>query len=115
MSTAVVRAGVSYTRQRREQPRMEKRDKSLERFWDQPLQDLLQLLQATKAGLTADETKRRLRLYGPNSMAQESRFAGLLTFLRYFANPLVIILLVASGISLGLGDRAGGLIIIAIV
>ena len=77
---------------------MKNRDKDLESFWDKPLADLLQLLQATPAGLTTDETKRRLRLYGPNSMAQESRFAGLLTFLRFFANPLVIILLVASGI-----------------
>jgi Mg2+-importing ATPase len=94
---------------------MEKRDKNLESFWDKPLQDLLQQLQATPGGLTTGETKRRLRLYGPNSMAKESRFAGLLTFLRLFANPLVIILLVASGISLGLGGQVGGLIIIAIV
>ncbi len=84
-------------------------------FWDKPLQDLLRLLQATPAGLTTDEAKRRLRLYGPNSLEQESRFAGLFTFLRLFANPLVVILLVASGISLGLGDEVGGLIIIAIV
>jgi len=77
---------------------MEKRETSLEGFWDKPLQDLLQLLQATPAGLTTGEAKRRLSLYGPNSMVQESRFAGLLTFLRFFANPLVIILLVASGI-----------------
>jgi Mg2+-importing ATPase len=94
---------------------MEIRDKNLETFWDKPLQDLLQLLQATPAGLTTDEAKRRMRLYGPNSMVQESRFAGLLTFLRLFANPLVIILLVASGISVGLGDHVGGVIIIAIV
>jgi P-type Mg2+ transporter len=94
---------------------MENRETSLNDFWDKPLQDLLQLLQATQAGLTGREAKQRLRLYGPNSMAQESRFAGLLAFLRFFANPLVIILLVASGISLGLGDRVGGLIIIAIV
>jgi Mg2+-importing ATPase len=94
---------------------MEKRDKNLESFWDKPLQGLLQQLQATPAGLATDEAKRRLRLYGPNSMVQESRFAGLLTFLRLFANPLVIILLVASGISLGLGGQVGGLIIIAIV
>ena len=94
---------------------MEMRDNNLESFWDKPLQDLLQLLQATPAGLSTDETKRRLRLYGPNSMVQESRFAGLLTFLRLFANPLVIILLVASGISIGLGDHVGGVIIIAIV
>ncbi len=48
-------------------------------------------------------------------MAQEWRFAVLFTFLRLFANPLVVILLVASGISLGLGDQVGGVIIIAIV
>ena len=73
------------------------------------------MLQATPAGLTGREAKQRLRLYGPNSMVQESRFAGLLTFLRLFANPLVVILLIASSISLGLGDQVGGLIIIAIV
>ena len=94
---------------------MGKQAKPLEDFWDRPLQILLQQLQATPAGLTTDEAKRRLRLYGPNSMMQELRFAGLLTFLRLFANPLVVILLVASGISLGLGDDVGGLIIIAIV
>jgi Mg2+-importing ATPase len=87
----------------------------LEGFWDRPGQDLLRLLQATPAGLTTDEAKRRLRLYGPNSMARESRFAPVLSFLRFFANPLVIILLVASTISLVLGDPVGGLIIISMV
>jgi Mg2+-importing ATPase len=94
---------------------MEIRDKNLESFWDKPLKDLLQLLQTTPAGLSSGEAKRRVRFYGPNSMVQESRFAGLLTLLRLFANPLVIILLVASGISIGLGDHVGGVIIIAIV
>ena len=46
---------------------------------------------------------------------RESRFAALLDFLRFFANPLVVILLVASAISLALGDPVGGLIIIAMV
>ena len=87
----------------------------LEGFWERPLRDLLQQLQATPAGLTTDEAKRRLRQYGPNSLVQESRFATLFSVFRLFANPLVIILLVASGISLGLGDRVGGSIIIAIV
>ncbi len=94
---------------------MEKGEKNFASFWDMSLQDLLQLLQATPAGLTTSEAKRRLRFYGPNSLVQESRFAGLLTFLRFFANPLVIILLIASVISLGLRDEIGGLIIIAIV
>jgi P-type Mg2+ transporter len=95
--------------------RMGRRTTSLEGFWDRPLQELFQLLQATPAGLTTEEASRRLRLYGPNSLVQESRFAALLSFFGYFANPLVIILVIASGVSLALGEHVGGLIIIAIV
>jgi Mg2+-importing ATPase len=86
-----------------------------EDFWDKPLRDLFQALEATPSGLTSDEANRRLRLYGPNSFVKESRFAALFGFLRLVANPLVIILLIASGASLVLGDRIGGLIIISIV
>ena len=93
----------------------QQRDTSLHGFWDRPLHDLLEHLQATPAGLTADEATRRVRRYGPNSFVRESRFAGLMGFLRFLANPLVIILLVASAITLALGDPVGGLIIIAMV
>ena len=87
----------------------------LKDFWNKPQPELLELLQATPAGLTSEEAQRRLDLYGPNSMVRESRFAGLVSLLRLLINPLVIILLVASGISLALGDPVGGSIIIAIV
>jgi len=86
-----------------------------EDFWDRPLQELFQQLQATAAGLTTEEASRRLRLYGPNSLVRESRFAALFSFFGFFTNPLVIILVVASGVSLALGEHVGGLIIIAIV
>lgn len=36
-------------------------------FWDRPLRDLFQTLEAAPAGLTSDEANRRLRLYGPNT------------------------------------------------
>ncbi len=88
---------------------------SLDGFWDKPLQELFQLLEATPTGLTTEEAGRRLRLHGPNCLVQESRFVALLSFCGFFANPLVIILVVASGISLALGEHIGGLIIIAIV
>ena len=94
---------------------MSKPDKTLDRFWDMPQRDLLALLQATPAGLTSTEAKQRLRLHGPNSLVAESRFAPLIGFLRFFANPLVLILLGASAISIVLGDHVGGAIIIAIV
>ena len=94
---------------------MGKAKSPFEGFWDRPLSDLLQQLPATPVGLTTDEATRRLRQYGPNSLVQKSRFATLFYVFRLFSNPLVIILLVASGISIGLGDPVGGSIIIAIV
>lgn len=94
---------------------MDKNETPIANFWDVSLQDLLKKLNTTPKGLTTDDVKKRLLLYGPNSMVRETRFAGLLGFLRFFANPLVIILLVAGGISLGLGDPVGGSIIIFIV
>ncbi len=87
----------------------------LVRFWDVPQADLLSLIQATPAGVDSSEAKRRLQQYGPNSMAEESRFATLINFLNFFANPLVLVLLAASAISIVLGDPIGGSIIIAIV
>ena len=94
---------------------MSKPDKTVDRFWDMPLRDLLARLEANPAGLTSAEAKRRLRVYGPNSLLGESRFAALVGFLRFFANPLVLILLAASAISIVLRDPVGGTIIIAIV
>jgi Mg2+-importing ATPase len=94
---------------------VERQKATPEDFWDKPLQELLQTLQATPAGLTGEEARRRLRVYGPNSLVKESRFAVLFSFFRLFSNPLVIILLVASAVSWGLGDPVGGSIIISIV
>ena len=88
---------------------------SLDRFWDMPRQDLLTVLEATPAGLTSAEAKQRLHLHGPNSLTAEPRFAALIGLLRFFANPLVLILLAASAISIALHDPVGGSIIIAIV
>ena len=84
-------------------------------YWDLPQAELLGRLEATAAGLTSSEAKRRLLLYGANSLVQQHRFAPLVDFLRFFANPLVLILLVASTISLVLGDAVGGGIILAMV
>src|ERR1039457_3454036 len=88
---------------------------SVESFWDRPLQELFELLPATPAGLTTEEARRRLRLYGPNSFVHESRFSALLSFFGFFRNPLVVILVIASAVSLALGEHIGGLIILAIV
>jgi Mg2+-importing ATPase len=98
-----------------EKPQMSKPEGTLDRFWEISLGDLLAVVEATPAGLTSAEAKQRLRLHGPNSLVGESRFAALTGFLSFFANPLVLVLLAASAVSIALGDPVGGTIIIAIV
>jgi ABC-type lipoprotein release transport system permease subunit len=53
---------------------MAKRDQPLDRFWDRPLPDLLEALQATPAGLTSEEASRRLRLHGAKTRDILSQF-----------------------------------------
>ena len=42
---------------------------AVEGFWDRPLRELFELLPATPAGLTTEEVRRRLRLYGPKALS----------------------------------------------
>ena len=66
-------------------------------------------------GLTGAEAARRLKQHGPNRLQPATQRAVLLQFLAHFRNPLVLILLVASGISALTGDVTGALIIGVIV
>ena len=84
-------------------------------FWDVSLSRLSEELKTSPKGLTSAEAKKRFNLYGPNSLAKVSRFGPFLIFLRLFTNPLVLILLAASIISMILGDKINSIIIIIIV
>lgn len=66
-------------------------------------------------GLTQVEAKRRFTQFGPNEPAPVRRTAPLVQLLLLLANPLAIILLVASGISAALGQVINASIIIAMV
>ena len=69
----------------------------------------------SEAGLTSDEAARRLAQYGPNEPARVHRFSAVHQLLQLFANPLVLILLVAALLSSLLGQRADAGIIVTIV
>lgn len=70
---------------------------------------------APSQGLSSAEAARRLAQYGPNDPAPLHRRSALMQFLSTFAQPLVLILLVASGVSGFLGDWVNASIIAAIV
>lgn len=87
---------------------------------DQPksitnLADLFTQLQSSQEGLTTQEAATRLEKYGPNDPAPQKENAQLLQLLRLFRNPLVIILLIASLVSVVVGEVVNASIIIVMV
>ena len=66
-------------------------------------------------GLSAREAAERLARVGPNRLKPPRQHAVALQFLLQFKNPLVLVLLVASGISAITGDAGGAFIIGLIV
>ena len=80
-----------------------------------PIDSLFDELHASHQGLTAAEARRRLGEVGPNEPARAPRTAGLVQILLLLANPLVIILLIASLASALLGERVNASIIVLMV
>src|SRR6478672_10797840 len=66
-------------------------------------------------GLSGTEAARRFVECGPNEPAPVRRLSSLLQLLHLFANPLVIILLIASAIAGSLGQAVDALIIVTMV
>jgi len=81
----------------------------------EPLERLFAQLGTRSTGLTSAEAEVLLSRYGFNDPAATKRTPPWLQFLARFRNPLVIILLVASGLSAMAGDLASFLIVITIV
>jgi Mg2+-importing ATPase len=84
-------------------------------FWNKPLQQLFAKIRSSPAGLSNLEAQKRLRLFGPNDVSDYTRTPLWLQFLAHFNNPLVIMLLVASGFSMLTGDYPSFIIISIIV
>src|SRR6185312_9386037 len=66
-------------------------------------------------GLTSDEAERRLADVGPNDPLAVARESALREIAEPFANPLIITLLLASGISAYVGEITSAAIIVLMV
>ena len=79
------------------------------------LDALYQQLHSSPGGLTGEEARKRLSQYGPNEPTGVRRGATLQQLLVFLANPLVLILLVASIITAILGEVLNASIIITMI
>jgi Mg2+-importing ATPase len=84
-------------------------------FWTQTAADALARWQSRRDGLTAAEAGARLLQYGPNRLDGSPGPTLVMSYLRRFGDPLVVILLLASIIEALSGDVAGFGVIAVIV
>ena len=72
-------------------------------------------LNVTTAGLTTQQAQERLTQYGPNELKKEKGKSPLKLLLGQFTDILMIILLIATGLSIAVGEATDAIIILAIV
>ena len=84
-------------------------------FWRLPIATLLEQIGSSPSGLSTAEAATRLARFGPNKVHGARKGGVLLQYLSRFRNPLVIVLLVASGVLAFTGDFTGFSIISVIV
>ncbi|MCX8150719.1 MAG: cation-translocating P-type ATPase [Candidatus Bathyarchaeota archaeon] len=88
----------------------------MSRSWhSQTPDETLAELKVGEQGLSSDEAQNRLVQYGPNELKKEKGRSPIKLFLSQFTDILMIILLIATGLSLVVGETIDALIIIAIV
>ncbi len=78
-------------------------------------QTIATLETGVKEGLSESGARERLKRYGPNKLTEEEGVKWPFVLLRQFTNFLILILLVAAGISFFLGDVIDTIAILAIV
>ena len=84
-------------------------------YWSEPEAELLASLKSTATGLSSEEAARRLAEDDPNTIAATKRTSALSLFLNQFRSPIVIILILATVISLVVQDWVDAAIIFVIV
>ena len=84
-------------------------------YWSQNTDALLTTLDSTPAGLSADSAAQNLVRFGPNVLQTQSKDTALGLFLNQFKSPIVLILLVATLVSVVVRDWIDAVIILLIV
>ncbi len=80
-----------------------------------PAEAVLSKLDAREGGLSTAEAKQRRARFGPNRLPRPRQPGALRLYLRQFKNPLVYLLLLATLVSLGVGEMADALFIFVVL
>ena len=80
-----------------------------------PIEEVFERLRSSPQGLSDEEAARRLREHGPNVIEEEKGRSPLFIFIDQFINPLMALLLLATALSLAIGEVLDAATILAIV
>jgi len=84
-------------------------------FYMMAVEETLKTLETSPQGLSREEAARRLEKYGPNALKEEKKISPWAILLGQFKNFLIILLLIATALSLALGETLDAIVIFAIV
>lgn len=88
---------------------------TVESFWSKSAGEIFQELKTGPEGLSSEEAERRLLQYGMNSIKAKKETSSLTLLLSQFNDPIILILLFATALSVYLKEVTDALIIFAIV
>jgi Mg2+-importing ATPase len=80
-----------------------------------PIEALLERLGSSLSGLTSEEAKRRLEVFGYNEVIERREKTLIAEYLSHLKNPLIIILLIAGLTSYFLGESESAIIVFSII
>ena len=71
----------------------------MKKFYTQSVEEVLSGLETTAEGLSSEQAQKRLETYGPNKLKEAKKPSLLQRFLAQLRDPMLIILLIAAGVS----------------
>jgi Mg2+-importing ATPase len=89
--------------------------KLINKFWGFAADKMLACLQSSEIGLSFDEAKRRIDLFGLNTLQEKKEKSVLSLFLSQFTTPFVLLLLFAAVLSALLDNPMDGCLLLSIV
>ena len=79
----------------------------MEKEYSLSQESVLEQLETTEAGLTSQQAAKRLEQYGPNKLKEAEKATWLQKFLAQLKDPMLIILMIAAGVSALTGMLSG--------
>ena len=88
---------------------------TVESFWSKSAEEIFQGLRSGPEGLSSEEARERLLEHGMNTIKETKETSSFVLLLSQFNNPIILILLFATALSVYVGEVTDALIIFTIV